>query len=399
MDTVLPATATRSPANQGRTVATGAAQAAAAPATAPVRFAGRLRALVALGVMVMATLAPATPAHAHAVTGVKASDYRSEIVGISGPSDARALLDVRLLDLGRRVELVNRGTVDVVVLGYDGEPWLRVGPRGTFENEYSNSAYQERQRRGRVSGPPPDPARAAGEPRWRRTGDGNALRWRDRRTRRDGPAPDQVQQAPDARHLIVPRWTVELRRGDDPLAIAGRIVYVPPPPPLPAALAAAAVFFATLLTTRSARWPLILSALMALLVAVDVVHTFANAAVSGGSLAKQAGNVLSGGSFVVLAWLLGAASIDPLRRRTDAGLILAGASALMIAFYGGVTDATALAASQVPSALTPFVLRAAVVLSLGLGFGIVVVVLYEGIRGPSRVGDLQPARRATTVRR
>ena len=355
-----------------------------------------VRALVAVAVIVIATLAPAAPAHAHAVTGVKATNYRSEIVGISGRRDA---LDVRLLDLGRRIELVNRGTVDVVVLGYDGEHWLRVGPRGTFENEYSNSAYQERQRRGRVSGPPPDPERAAGKPRWRRTGDGSVLRWRDRRTRHEGPAPDQVQRAPDTRHLVVPRWTVELQRGDDLLAIAGRIIYVPPPNPIPWALAATALFLATLLTARTARWPLFLSGLMAVLVAVDVVHTFANAAVSGGSLAAQAGIVLSGASFVVLAWALGAACIDPLRRRTDTGIILAGVAALMIAIYGGVTDAAALATSQVPSALTPFLLRAAVALSLGIGFGVVAVALYQGVRGPSRVASGHSPRRAATVRR
>jgi hypothetical protein len=109
--------------------------------------------------------------------------------------------------------------------------------------------------------------------------------------------------------------------------------------------------------------------------------------------------VLSGGSLVILAWVLGAASIDPLRRRTDAGLILAGVAALMIAFYGGVTDAAGLATSQMPSALTPFLLRAAVSLSLGIGFGVAAVVLYDGVRGPSRVGHGHGTRRATTVRR
>jgi hypothetical protein len=364
-----------------------------------MKFGGHPRVVVALGLVVVATLAPTNPAYAHAVTGVKASNYRSEIAGISGPSDVRDTLDVRLLDLGRRIELVNRSAVDVVVLGYDGEPWLRVGSGGTFENEYSNSAYQERQRRGRVSGPPPDPQRAAGAPKWHRTGDGTALRWRDRRTRYDAPAPERVQRAPDVRQVVVPRWTVELRRGDEQLGVAGRIVYVPPPAALPWALAAAGLFLATLLIARTPRGFHILSGLMAVLVAVDVVHTFANAAVSGGSLVTQAGRVLSGGSFVVLAWVLGAASIDPLRRRTDAGLILAGASALMIAFYGGVTDVSALTNSQVPSALSPFLPRVAVVLSLGVGFGVVAVALLEGVRGPSRVGDRHKRGRATTVRR
>ena len=341
-------------------------------------------------------LAGAPPAHAHAVTGVKATNYKSEIAGIAGPAGP---VDVRLLDLGRRIELVNRGRVDIVVLGYGGEAWLRVGPRGSFENEHSNSAYQERQRPGQVSGPPPSPADASGPPRWRRTGDDNTVVWRDRRTRFEGPTPDQVQRAPNEGHPIVPRWTVDLRRAGTALAIEGRISYVPPPSPVPWALVAAALFAATVLAVRMVARPWVLGHCLALLVAVDVVHSFANAAVSGGSLVTQAGNVLRGGSVGVLAWVLGVWAIWWIGRRAEGGIILGGAAALMIAVYGGVTDAGALAASQVPSALSPFLLRAAVALSLGLGFGIAVALAYEALRGPDAQVHGPGPRPATTVRR
>ena len=344
------------------------------------------RAFVAVVVLAGGLLAGAPPANAHAVTGVKPTNYKSEIVGISGGT-----VDVHLLDLGRRIALANRSRTDIIVLGYTGEPWLRVGGRGVFENEYSFSAYEERQRRGSVSDPPPEPSKAVGPPRWRRTGDGHTLVWRDRRTRFEGPTPDQVRRAPREGHPIVPRWVVELRRGATPLTIEGRISYVPPPSPLPWALIAVALFGATVATVRSTRWPLLLSHCLALLIAVDVVHSFANAAVSGGSLVTQAGGVLRGGSFGVTAWILGAGSISLLRRGTDSGLILAGSSALMIAFYGGVTDASTLTTSQVPSALSPFLLRSAVAVSLGLGFGIATALAYQGTRGRRQ-------RPATTVR-
>jgi len=338
------------------------------------------RGLVASALVVVGIVASAPAAHAHAVTGVKATNYKSEIVGISGPAGP---VDVRLLDLGRRIELANRGRADIVVLGYAGEPWLRVGPRGGFENEYSNSAYLERQRPGQASGPPPDPAKASGPPRWRKTGDGNTIIWRDRRTRFEGPAPDQVQRAPGQGHPVVPRWTVELLRGQAPLAIEGRISYVPPPSPVSWTLVAIVLFVATALTVHFTRRPWVVGHCLALLVAVDVVHSFANAAISGGSLATQAGGVLRGGSLGVLAWVLGAGAVSMLGRRTELGIILGGSSALMIAVYGGVTDAAALASSQVPSALSPFLLRAAVALSLGLGFGIALPLAYEGMRGPT----------------
>lgn len=335
------------------------------------------------------------PAHAHAVTGVKPTNYKSEIVGISGPAGP---VDVRLLDLGRRIELVNRGPVDIVVLGYAGEAWLRVGPRGGFENEYSNSAYLERQRPGQATGPPPDPAKASGPPRWRQTGDGNTIIWRDRRTRFDGPAPDQVLRAPGQGHPVVPRWTVELRRGDAALAIEGRISYVPPPSPVSWALVAVALFVASVLTVRFIRRPWVLGHCLALLVAVDVVHSLANAAVSGGSLLTQAGGVLRGGSLGIVAWVLGVMAISTLGSRTDLGIILGGSAALIIAVYGGVTDAAVLNSSQVPSALSPFLLRAAVALSLGVGFGIAGALAYEGMRGPTVDAHGHRPRPATTVR-
>lgn len=360
-----------------------------------MRQARLARGLVAISLVAGGVAASTPSAEAHAVTGVKATNYKSEIVGISPRAGQ---LEVRLLDLGRRIELVNRGPADVVVIGYDGEQWLRVGPRGRFENEYSNSAYVARQRPGQVSGPPPDPAKASGPPRWRRTGDGNTLVWRDRRTRFDGPTPDQVLRAPGRGHPVVPRWTVELRRGGAALAVAGRISYVPPPDALPWALVAVALFVVTILTVRFAPWPWVLGHGLALLVAVDIVHSFANAAVSGGSLATQAASVLSGGPIGVIAWVLGVGAIVTLGRRTDIGIILGGSAALMIAVYGGVTDAAALASSQVPSALSPFLLRGAVALSLGLGFGIAAALAYEGMRGPTVAAHSDRPRPPTTVR-
>jgi len=83
----------------------------------------------------------ASPASAHTVTGVAPTDYRSEIVGVNPRLPG---VSVRLLDLGNRVEMTNAGTVDVVVLGYYGEPYLRVGPAGAFENRRSPSVALNR---------------------------------------------------------------------------------------------------------------------------------------------------------------------------------------------------------------------------------------------------------------
>src|SRR2546421_5218325 len=83
----------------------------------------------------------ASPASAHTITGVAPTDYRSEILGVNPRLPG---VSVRLLDLGNRVELTNTGAVDVVVFGYQGEPYLRVGPSGVFENRRSPSVALNR---------------------------------------------------------------------------------------------------------------------------------------------------------------------------------------------------------------------------------------------------------------
>src|SRR5205085_7932947 len=94
-----------------------------------------LRRLAAAGGagLVLALLA-APPAEAHTVTGVSPTNYRSEVLGVNPRLPG---VSVHLLDLGNRVELVNQGAVDVIVLGYQGEPYLRVGRAGVFENRSS----------------------------------------------------------------------------------------------------------------------------------------------------------------------------------------------------------------------------------------------------------------------
>ena len=62
----------------------------------------------------------ATPAGAHTVTGVKPTNYASEILYVR---PARPGVTVRVLDLGRRVMLRNTGAVD-------GERRFSNTPRG-----------------------------------------------------------------------------------------------------------------------------------------------------------------------------------------------------------------------------------------------------------------------------
>ena len=96
--------------------------------TAGTRRRGLLRRVLAVaGAALAGTVLLAPPASAHAGPGgshVPASNYRSRVLRIApavpGP-------EVRTIDAGARFELVNHTGHDVIVLGYQGEPYLRIG--------------------------------------------------------------------------------------------------------------------------------------------------------------------------------------------------------------------------------------------------------------------------------
>src|SRR5205085_5496325 len=94
-----------------------------------------VRRLLTLVAAVAALLvATATPASAHTISGPKPSNYRVRVVRVDPPVPG---VTVRIVDLGSKVELTNNTNSDVIVKGYDGEPYLRIGPTGVYENLHS----------------------------------------------------------------------------------------------------------------------------------------------------------------------------------------------------------------------------------------------------------------------
>jgi hypothetical protein len=325
------------------------------------------RALVAVAVVAVATIASAAPANAHTLSGVSATNYRSEILAITPPDPA---LSVRLLDLGRRVELVNRGATDVVVLGYDGEPYLRVGPRGTFENRRSPTLYKNRTTTNGTQADIPKTADANAAPQWRKVSGAQTVRWRDHRTRWEGADPPAVKAAPGRVRVVQPAWMILLERGTDQATVTGRIVYEPPPSLIPWVVLALVLFAATAAAGALRWWGPLLSGAVAVLVAVDVVQSFASGGVSGDSVPVLAVKVLLGGIFSTVAWIVGGVSVGPLQRGKEGALVGAGVAGLFIALFSGLSDLGTLASSQVPSTLPAAAARAGVAIALGIGVGL-----------------------------
>lgn len=190
---------------------------------APLRRAG----LIVLAALA-ALLTSASPAAAHGADAPDGTDYRATVTAVA---PARPGLTARLVEAGARLELTNRTGADVEVLGYSGEPYLRVGPGGVYENTRSPATYLNRTIAGdtRLS-PEADPAAT---PVWRRIGAGPTARWHDQRTLWLDPAPPAPVSADPGREHRIRDWVVPLRAGDRTVEVRGTLDWLPPPDPYP----------------------------------------------------------------------------------------------------------------------------------------------------------------------
>ncbi|MEZ5248381.1 MAG: hypothetical protein R2713_03905 [Ilumatobacteraceae bacterium] len=105
------------------------------------------------------------------------TDYRSEVVSIS---PAIPGLEARIIGGDSFIELTTSGQ-DVLVLGYDGEPYLRFDADGTVsENVRSPARWLNLDRYSETS--VPAEADATAPPEWEQVGSGGRYAWHDHRT-------------------------------------------------------------------------------------------------------------------------------------------------------------------------------------------------------------------------
>nr|WP_091604351.1 hypothetical protein [Micromonospora mirobrigensis] len=327
--------------------------------------------LVAAAVLT-ATLALAAPAAAHGGDAPAGTDYRTEVTGLT---PAPPGLTVHAVEAGARLELVNHTGRDIVVIGYSGEPYLRVGPAGVYENRRSPATYLNQTLAG-DTGLSPD-ADPAATPVWRRVDDGTAVRWHDQRARwLDDSPPPQATADPTREHRVRD-WTVPLLDGTTPVTVRGDLTWVPPPDPYPwwvaATLGFLAVGAAGLLPAArpaGARGLSTVGALLALGGAGLVVLVLGRALDAG---TQSLGGVLAA-LFTDQVWSLVtglgsiAAGVFAVARRPAADFALALAGACL-ALFGGFANVAVLSRPVLPMPWPPTAARVLVVLALATGAG------------------------------
>ncbi|MEU1396137.1 hypothetical protein ABZ403_08735 [Micromonospora zamorensis] len=350
-----------------------------------------------------ATLLTAAPAAAHGADAPDGTDYRTRTTGVA---PARPGLEVRVVEAGARLELTNRTGRTVEVIGYSGEPYLRVGPDGIFENSRSPATYLNRT----ITGDTALPAEAdpAAPPSWRRIDDGPTARWHDQRALwQESAPPEAVRAAPDREHRVRD-WTVPLRDGADPVVIGGTLDWVPPPDAytwwtvtIVGLLAVGALGLVAAAAPAGAR---ALSAVGALLVvggALTVVYPLGRELDAGaqgvggvlvGLLSGQIWSLLTGLGAVAAGWYALAR-----RPAADFAVALAGAC---LALFGGAANAAVFARSIAPVPWSPEVARVMVAVVLITGAGATaagVLRLHAASRAATAAPRADDAERGATA--
>jgi len=320
------------------------------------------RLVFAAGLVVGVVVATAAPAAAHTVGGEHATNYRTRVLSLSPQVSG---ITLRSIEHGDRLQLTNTAHRDVVVLGYDDEPYLRVGPRGVYENQRSPATYLNRTRLG--TDRPPARADSSAPPAWRRVSGGTTARWHDHRAHwMSSEPPPSVQRASDERHLIQ-RFTIKLRSGGEVLRARGDVYWIPPPSPWPW-IALAVVFGALIVASARTRWsvPCIGTALAIVLVAT-AVHAVGAWGASSRSSANRLGDTLPTLGAIALGVI---AEVHLLRRGMRAAAPLLVFAGLFVGIAIGLADLSGLSHSQLPTQLPYWLDRLTIALALGGGFGV-----------------------------
>lgn len=311
----------------------------------------------------------AAPAAAHGAGGDDATNYRSTVGGVTavdGPAPADPAVSWRVVAGDALLEVDNRSGDELVVEGYEGEPYLRIGPDGVFENRMSRATYLNADRYAAVQ--VPAGADPTAPPEWARVGDTGRWAWHDHRVHWMAATLPPAVKVDPTREVEVLTWTVPFTLGGDALQVAGDLRWVPPPPRWPwlvggvLAMAAPAAILARGRRGWSRRRALqrggglalgVATVLLAVRTADDVFAVPATGAEQALLLARAAVFVAAGA--IGAGWGLRGGRSAPLALAAGALLLLVGT---------GAGAWTTLGSSQLASALPDAVGRAAAATTL-----------------------------------
>jgi hypothetical protein len=343
-------------------------------------------AFLALGFLV----ATAAPASAHGVGGLEPTNYETTVDGVRPPTPG---IHVRAVDVGSKIELRNDTDHDVIVVGYQREPYLRIGPGGTWENARSPAVFLNRSQVPTQEAPA-DQYDAKAAPEWRKISDSPVASWHDHRAHWMGSEdPPAVRRDPGREHVVIANWKIPLRDGDARLTVTGDARWIPGPSPWPWVLGAVVLAIAVILGCRTRSWSKVMQASLAVLIVSETVHVVGAWQATTASIGSRTlASIYSIGGVIVcvlaLVWLR---RKDPWAA-TPAVLI----SGLFVLIAGGLADITTLTRSELPTSLPYGIARLTVTIALGVGAGLVVAAASR-LRAPPAPTRTPPTRPVPTL--
>jgi len=168
----------------------------------------------------MAALAVAAPASAHQGN----PNFLSQVDAIEPGGDG---ISVEILNRDDALLLHNTSGEDIVILGYEDEPYARIDGDGTVAvNENSEAYYLNEDRFAKVD--VPKGLDAETPPKWKEVSQSGRFEWHDHRAHWMGEGrPPQVTN-PDERTKVFD-WEVPMTVGGAPGAITGTLTWTPTP--------------------------------------------------------------------------------------------------------------------------------------------------------------------------
>jgi hypothetical protein len=264
----------------------------------------------------------------------------------------------------------------LVVIGYEGEPYLRIGPEGVEQNRHSPATYLNQDRYARVA--LPTEADADADPRWDPISDGRSVEFHDHRTHwMDTVPPAQVQADPGKVTVIFDRWQIPMTLDGQSVTIDGDLTWVPPPSRLPWVIVGVVVAAIAAWALTRGHWhraALVVAIIGTVVFCVDSIGYWRASTVGGTNL----------------LWLLGwpvvaigaTATVALSRERSpqvaSGSLALA---ALIVGAIGGWDRIDVITHSQIQSAHPDWLTRASAVVCLALGGTLLVRVVADLVAG------------------
>ncbi|GIG60118.1 hypothetical protein Lfu02_44900 [Longispora fulva] len=314
---------------------------------------------------------PASPASAHTVGGVGATNFHTTL---SALSPAAPGVRLAVIENGSRLELRNTGPTEVTVRGYADEPYLRVGPDGVYENRQSPAAYLNQSRYAQVTVPPG--VSPKNQPDWHKVADEPVYRWHDHRIHwMLNTLPPAVAAAPTEAHRIT-AWSITLVQDGRPLTATGTLEWRPGPQPW-GWFAAVGLGILAVGAIGALRRPYrALIAATVAMIAADVVHAAGIALVTPGSVLDRIGAFVGGDLLQITCWFVLVLALLALRKGYVVGAWLAAGGAAMIALTSGMSDAPVFWRSSAPFAWSAALNRGTLAVTVALGFGLLVALPF-----------------------